>query len=169
MKKATSKKVNKCAAWKIDERRMMKTADNLFTDEGRCCGEAVLAAGCEAVDVKNALVPSVALGLGGGVGLQGETCGAVTGAALAVSVAWLEKEPCYDERKMATFESAGRVCAALKKKWGSVRCRKLCGINLARPGGLEKLVAGVKDEKCAGFVKDAARELAKELKVIAKA
>jgi len=158
----------KSTPWKIDERKLVKTADTLFSKVNRCCGESLLCAGCKAVGVSCDIVPDVALGLGGGVGLQGETCGAVTGAALAVSVAWAKKEPRYDRRKMATFESAGRICAALKKKWGTVKCRKLCGINLSRPGGLEKLVGGVKDEKCAGYVKDAARELAKELKAIAK-
>ena len=156
-------------AWKIDERKLVKTADRLFGKEGRCCGESLLRAGCEAVGVESDLVPDIALGLGGGVGLQGETCGAVTGAALAVSVAWAKKEPCYAARKMETFQSAGRICSALKAKWKSVKCRKLCGINLTRPDGLEKLVAEVKDVKCAQYVKDAARELAKELKAIAKA
>ena len=165
MKKAMSKK----AMWKIDDGKLVKAADDLFSKVGRCCGESVLCAGCKAIGVSNDIVPDVALGLGGGVGLQGETCGAVTGAALAVSVAWKKKEPRYAERKMATFESAGRICAALKAKWGSVKCRKLCGLNLTRPSGLAKLMGGVKDEKCAGYVKDAARELAKELKNIAKA
>jgi len=161
-KEVKTKKV----AWTIDARKLIQRADALFMKECRCCGESLLCAGCEAIGVRCDLVPDIALGLGGGVGLQGETCGAVTGAALAVSVAWAKKTPLYDDRKMATFESAGRICDALKAKWGSVTCRKLCGLNLARPGGLEKLMAGVKAEKCTGFVKDAARELAKELKKI---
>jgi C_GCAxxG_C_C family probable redox protein len=157
-------------SWNINECRMMEAAVNLFTNESRCCGEAVFNAGCEAVGIKNDLIPSVALGLGGGVGLQGGTCGAVTGAALAVSVAWLDKQPIFAERKLATFYSAGRICAALKEKWGSVCCRELCGIDLSVPGGLEKLISsGVKDEKCAQYVKDAAAELARELKTIANA
>ena len=153
--------------WTIDGEKMAAAADKYFMVDERCCGESVLKAGCDAMGIKCDLVPDIALGFGGGVGLQGHVCGAVSGAVLAVSVAMLKKTPDYGARKMATFEAAGRVCEELEKRWGSVECSQLCKLDLTKPEGLQKLLSSVKAEKCADFVKDAARALAKELRRIA--
>jgi C_GCAxxG_C_C family probable redox protein len=153
--------------WTIDGAQMAAAADEFFMVDERCCGEAVLRCGCQAMGIESDLIPDIALGFGGGVGLQGHLCGAVSGAVLAVALAMAKKTPDYAARKMATFQAAGRVCKALKKQWGSVECRQLCELDLTTPEGLGKLMGGVKAERCAGFVKDAARELAKELRHIA--
>ena len=173
MRKQTKKDAKKTnvqnsgVKWRIDGDRMASAADKYFMVDERCCGESILKAGCEAIGVKSDLFPDIALGLGGGIGLQGHTCGAVSAAALVVSLAMAKKTPDYSARKMATFEAAGRVCKELEKRLGSVQCRKMCKLDLTRPTGLEKLMGGVKAEKCAGFVKETARVLAKELRQIA--
>jgi hypothetical protein len=96
--------------------------------------------------------------------LQGHVCGAVSGAALVISLAMAKKVPDYAARKMATYEAAGRLCKALANRWGSVQCRQMCDLDLTQIEGLQKLVGGVKADKCAGFVKDTARALAEELR-----
>jgi C_GCAxxG_C_C family probable redox protein len=85
-------------------------------------------------------IPDIALGLGGGVGLQGHVCGAVSGASLVVSLAMAKRVPEYSARKLATFEAAGRVCEELERRFGSVECRQMCGLDLTSPQGLEKLI-----------------------------
>ena len=164
---ATSKKCACELGWLIDGERMAAAADRYFMVDDRCCGEAILKAGCEAMRIESDLLPDIALGLGGGIGLQGHVCGAVSGAALVVSLAMAKKTPDYGERKMATFEAAGRVCKELEKRWGSAECRQMCDLDLTQPEGLQKLMGGVKAQKCAGFVKDTARALAEELRRIA--
>ena len=153
--------------WTIDGERMAAAADKMFMANARCCSESLLATGCDALGIKNDLIPDIILGLGGGFGLQGHVCGSVSGAVLVISLAMAKKVPDYAARKMATYEAAGRLCKTLEKRWGSVQCRQLCGLDLTRPEGLAKLMGGVKAEKCAGFVKDAARALAEELSRIA--
>jgi C_GCAxxG_C_C family probable redox protein len=153
--------------WITDGERLAAAADQYFMADERCCGESVLKAGCEAIGVKSELLPDIALGLGGGVGLQGHVCGAVSGAAVVISLAMAKKTPDYATRKMATFEAAGRVCREVEQRLGSVECRQLCGLDLTKPEGLQQLLDTVKAEKCAGLVKETARVLAKELRHIA--
>ena len=154
------------ATWAIDREQMAALADRYFMVDERCCGESILKSGCEALGIRSELFPDIALGLGGGIGLQGHVCGAVSAAALVVSLALAKKTPDYGSRKMATFQAAGRVCAALEKRFGSVECRQMCGLDLTTGEGLGRLMSGVKAEKCAGFVKETARVLADELSAV---
>lgn len=158
---------NQSLGWKIDEERMAAAADRYFMVDDLCCSEAILRTGCEALGIECDLLPDIALGLGGGIGLQGHVCGAISATALVISLAMAKKVPDYSARKMATYEAAGRVCKTLEKRCGSVQCRQMCGLDLTGLEGLQKLMGGVKADKCAGFVKEAARALAEELSRIA--
>jgi C_GCAxxG_C_C family probable redox protein len=153
--------------WTIDADRMVAAADKYFMADDRSCSEAILRTGCEALGIQSDLIPDIALGLGGGIGLQGHVCGAISGAALVISLAMAKKVPDYSARKMATYEAVGRVCKTLEKQLGSVQCRQLCGLDLTQLEGLQKLMGGVKADKCAGFVKETASVLAEELRRIA--
>lgn len=149
--------------WSIDVERMVKAADTFFMIDERSCSEALLKAGCEAIGIAGDWLPDIALGLGGGIGLQGHVCGAVSGAALVISLAMANKVPAYAARRMPTHEAAGRVCKELERRFGSLQCRQICGLDLTQPEGIQKLFGGVKTEKCADFVREAARVLAEEL------
>jgi C_GCAxxG_C_C family probable redox protein len=146
---------------------MASAADKVFMTDDRSCSEAILGSGCEALGIKSELIPDIALGFGGGFGLQGHVCGAVSGAAMVLSLAMAKKAPDYSARKMATYQAVGRLCKTLERQWGSLQCRQMCDLDLTRLEGLQKLMGGVKAEKCAGFVKDTARALADELRRIA--
>ena len=152
----------------LDGERMAVAADHYFMVDGRCCGESVLKSGCEALGIKNDVVPDIALGLGGGMGLQGHICGAVAAAALVLSLAFANAIEDYPTRKTAVFAAVGRLCMELEKRFGSIQCRQMCGLDLTTPEGLNQLVESVKARKCAGFVKESARALAVELKALAK-
>ena len=153
--------------WTTDGVRLATAADKHFMAEKRSCGEAILQAGCEALGIDNELIPDIALGLGGGIGLQGHVCGAVSGAALTISLAMAKKVPDYAARKMATFEAVGRCCRDVERRLGSAQCRQLCELDLTHPDELRKHVDEGKAEKCAGIVKEVAHVLAEELRRIA--
>jgi len=148
----------------INPNRLAESAREHFVAGKRTCGESILAAGCEALGIKSELVPDIALGLAG-VGLQGETCGVLTGSALVLSlaVAKQEKQAEYPTRRMRTLEAVGRVHRAFKNEFGHTDCRSLCGLDLTTPEGREKLKAGVRAEKCAKYAEIAARILGEEL------
>jgi len=150
----------------IDADKLAARAHEHFIPGKRTCCEAILMAGCEALEIDSKLVPDIALGLAGGVGLQGETCGVITGSAMVVSLAVAAKEKEYRKKKMQTLEAVGRLRCAFQKEFGHTDCRSLCGLDLTKPEDRKKLMESVKSQTCAKFVKGGARLLAEELRNI---
>jgi len=161
-----SRAADKTPGRKIDPDDLANRAYEHFIPGKRTCCESVLMAGCEALGIKSNLIPDIALGLGGGVGLQGDTCGVLTSAALVLSLAVAAKENEYAKKKMLSFQATGRLYREFRKRFGHTDCRSLCGLDLTTPEGRKKLKGGVKADKCANFVRASAELLAKELAAI---
>jgi C_GCAxxG_C_C family probable redox protein len=109
--------------------------------KGYNCAECIMEAVITTIDT--GLPPEVmklATGFGGGVGLYGDTCGAVTGAILAVgAVHGRSKLPTDEDRKKAmqkaTDELYGnpglyrlfnQIPNQIKDKYGATLCREIC-------------------------------------------
>ena len=120
-------------------------------------------AGCECLSVESDIIPDIALGLVGGIGLQGRTCGAITGAAMVLSLAVAQKESDYKKKKMEVFNAVGRLYKKFDEKFGSTDCRPLCGLDLTTEQGRKTLEEVVKENICAEFVETASRLMAEEL------
>jgi len=147
----------------IDPDKFSETAYKQFIPGKRTCSESILTAGCEALRLKSKLVPNIALGLAGGVGLQGEICGVLTGCSLVISLAAAQVENDYAKKKMLTLQAVGRVYSAFKKQFGKTDCRSLCGLDLTTLEGRKKLEEGVKEQTCAKYVQVGSALLTKEL------
>ena len=150
----------------ISADRLAKAASEHFLVANRACSESILMAGCETLGIKSELIPDIALGLAGGVGGRGDTCGVLTGAAMVLSVAIARKETEYPKKKMRIVQATGRVHSDFKKQFGCTDCRTLCGLDLTTEEGRKKLAEGVKAGKCAKFVEAGAKLLARELDAI---
>ncbi len=151
-----------------DPDTMAKSAAKHFLPGKLTCGEAILLTGLESLGVKTTLAPDIALGLAGGVGLQGKTCGVLTGAAMVFGLAVGRVEKDYKKKKMATFKAVGQFSKAFEKEYGCTVCRKLSGLDLTTVDGRKKLMASVKAKRCSKLVEFGARTLAKSLQEIAK-
>ena len=151
-----------------DPDTMGKSALKHFLPGKLTCGEAILLTGLESLGVKSKLAPDIALGLAGGVGLQGNTCAVLTGAAMILGLAVGAVEKDYKKKKMATFKAVGQFSKAFEKEYGCTICRKLSGLDLTTVEGRTKLMASVKAKRCAKLVEFGARTLAKSLQEIAR-
>ena len=129
---------------RIDPEALAAAAHSHFMPGKRTCGEAILMAGCQVLDVKSRIASDTALGLAGGVGLQGQTCAVITGAALVLALAAAEKQPDYAKRKMPLFEAVQRLSQAFEKQFGASDCRTLSGLDLTTAEGRKTLKATVK-------------------------
>ena len=156
-----------CPCVSCDADTMAKSAVKHFISEKLTCGEAILLTGLESLGLKTKLAPDIALGLGGGVGLQGKTCGVVTSAAMILGLAVGAVEKDYKKKKMATFKAVGKFSKAFEKEYGCTVCRKLSGLDLTTVEGRKKLMASVKADRCCKLVAFGARTLAKSLQEIA--
>ena len=151
---------------RVDAQDMACKAVEQFTVGGRGCAEAVLQAGCEGLGIDSYLIPDIAMGLVGGVGMPGRTCGAVTGAALVLSLAAAARQNDYKKKAAATARATDALCRQFENAFQSTDCRELLGLDLRTPQGRAGLTSKVRNEKCAMFVDTAARMLAARIEAM---
>ena len=149
-----------------DPDTLAETAVAVFMDGKKTCSEALLLAGSEALGIESDLIPDIALGLGGGIGLQGKTCGALTGSAMVLSLAAAGKHTEYRKKKMAALRATGVIHKRFAEKFGTTDCRQLCGLDLTTTEGRRTLERRVKTEKCKPVVEACARMLAEAIEKV---
>ncbi len=152
----------------VDADKLAESADRYFIKNDLTCSEAILWAGCDALNIKNDLVPDIALGLGGGIGWQGKTCGIITGGAMVISLAVAAKEKNYKPKKKRTLFAVADLYKKFETACGSCDCRVLSGLDLTTSEGREKMESEVKARRCARFVQAGAKLLAEQLNEVLK-
>jgi len=135
-------------------------ADRYF-QEGLNCAQSVLRAVAEARGhTCPACIPAVALGMGGGIGHTGHTCGALTGAVLAAGLAVELRHPtvALPARKAEANRVASRLVEAFAAQFGSTDCATLRDQALSDPA-LKTSGLTFKAFKCTPCVRWAAAEV----------
>ncbi len=121
------------------------------------CAQAVLRAVLEDKGMFMDEFPYLAAGLGGGVSHQGDTCGAVTGAILAIGMIASQFALDVKGHKNRTYHHGEKFIAKFKDEFDTVLCRELTGLDISDPAELERgRKTGVFEERCPKFVKRAA-------------
>lgn len=92
---------------------------------------------------KNALVPKIAAGFGGGIGRCGSACGALTGSVMAVGIKYASNEAGM-EKRAETYAKAKQLYKQFEKQHGTVLCRDLIKYDLSNPDEAAKF----RQEKC---------------------
>ena len=110
-------------------------AAEAFFNSGFNCAQAVLAAYCEdfGLDPKTAL--KISGGLGAGMGRLQRTCGAVTGAFLAIGLKYGKCEEGDDRAKEKTYDLVREFAKRFEERHGTTSCRALLGIDLIKDTG----------------------------------
>jgi C_GCAxxG_C_C family probable redox protein len=111
-------------------------------------------------------LPRIASGLGGGLGRQGEACGALAGGVLVIGLLYGPERPHDKEAKNAVHLQAGEFVRRFAELNGALRCRDLIGMDIGSEEAVEEYYAGnLKEERCNAIVSNAVRavlELVKE-------
>jgi C_GCAxxG_C_C family probable redox protein len=107
------------------------------------CAQSVFAAcgACGGMTEPMCLV--VAGPFGGGMGRMGETCGAVTGALMALGVRH-GQEMASDPAKARgpLYDRVAAFMAAFRERHGSLACKELTGCDMRTPEGQAQFKAG---------------------------
>jgi C_GCAxxG_C_C family probable redox protein len=90
--------------------------------------------------------------LGGGVVGLGETCGALTGAALALGLRDFHLPGGAPEMEPPTAERLQELVREFTQKYGACRCRDLTGMDLSTPESLEAFHQSENPERCGGYI-----------------
>jgi C_GCAxxG_C_C family probable redox protein len=123
-------------------------------DSGYNCAESILLAlsvqpGVTKQEVKS-FVPRIATGFGGGVGRNGDICGALAGGIMSISLALgrdnseEDRDPCYP--------AVGKLHNDFVKTFGTCRCRELTNVDLKTEDGFEAYQERIHSERCIPIV-----------------
>lgn len=85
---------------------------------------------------------AAAMALNGGVAYSGGTCGAITGAALALGLMAAVRHADHGTAKRVARGIAAAVLDDFQDNFGAVDCRALTGIDLRAPGAHAAFIAG---------------------------
>jgi C_GCAxxG_C_C family probable redox protein len=89
------------------------------------CAQSVLTAFANELDMPEDELLRVACAFGGGMGRQQHTCGAVTGAAMALGLKFGKGINDSDDKKLQTYEKTVELFDEFTRLNGSVNCRIL--------------------------------------------
>jgi len=113
----------------------------------------------EHLNGKNELIPKIATVFGGGIGMCGSVCGALTGGVMVIGIKYGTDDPSV-EKRLKLYSLANKFYNQFKKHHGSVLCRELIEYDLSNPEELEKArKKRVFEEKCIKFVRTAVKIL----------
>lgn len=100
---------------------------------------------------------NLAAGFGGGVCLSGHICGDVTGALMVVGLQHSNQAKQKDEQSAEINKACKLFLEEFKKRNGSIICKELIGCSIYTPEAFsEAEKSGVFQNKCVGYIKDAA-------------
>jgi C_GCAxxG_C_C family probable redox protein len=120
------------------------------------CAQAVLTTFCEELGLDTSLAMKVAWAFGGGMSQSGGTCGAVTGAYMALGLG-LERSGDYMKDRVKMHAAQDEFRKRFMQLHGSLSCTELTGYDLSIPGEGEKAHdKHVFSEVCPRLVRDAA-------------
>lgn len=120
----------------------------------------------EYLGYQDSIVPKLATGFGGGVGLKGSLCGALTGSVMAIGMKIGRDDPKDRKAALNVYEKCREFWDQFEKEFGSGDCYKLIGYHLDSPEENKQWSASGGREKCAAIVEKTARMLCEFIKNI---
>lgn len=137
----------------------MDAADQAVSDfaAGYSCSQSVLRAFAARFGMEPEEACRLASAFGGGMGRSGRTCGAVTGALMALGLRYGFTDPQDKATKEQVYILAQEFLAAFEAKHGSTDCPGLLGCHIGTADGAQQARdQNVFKLKCPDFVHDAA-------------
>jgi C_GCAxxG_C_C family probable redox protein len=130
-------------------------------EQGFTCGQAVLVPFAERRGLDRDAALRLACAFGGGIARTGSTCGAVSGALMAIGLAHGRTRVEDDAARERTYGAARDFLARFRGEHGSDVCRELLGVDIATEQGREAArAAGLFTSRCPALVRSAAQILA---------
>jgi len=128
------------------------------------CAQSVLAAYAEDYNLSKDHALSVAVAFGGGIGRLQETCGAVTGALMALGLSSNFKEGDGRDKINKVYDEAHKFIDDFIRENGTVKCRDLLGCDLQSEEGHRYFVENkLREKKCQAYIRFACELLDKYL------
>ena len=114
--------------------------------------------------IHDSLLPRLASGFGGGIGLKGSLCGALTGSVMAIGMKSGRTDPKDRGAALKVYEKCRQFWDKFEKQFGSPNCYNLIGHHLDNPEENKRWLASGGREKCQDIVKKTAYMLCEFMK-----
>lgn len=116
---------------------------------------------CQEYEIENDVIPHIAMCFGGGMGLTGATCGAFSGAVMALG---LVNGPAGNpEEFVQAMLPVQELRCRFEEKMGTISCRELIMVDLTQPGVFEEYINSDVPEKICVPAVDTAYKLVMEI------
>ncbi|MDP2350777.1 MAG: C-GCAxxG-C-C family protein [Chloroflexota bacterium] len=141
----------------------VRRARELFLDDRNLygCAETAFVVLKEAFGLERAADSSAAMALNGGIAYSGRTCGAVTGAALAVGMLTGRRIPDHRAAKRVARLVTADLLRAFEGEFATSACRELIGMDLRTDAGHQAFIeSGVWRDRCMRQLEMAAARMA---------
>ncbi len=132
-----------------------------YFDSDFNCAESVLLAMAKYWGIRTNTIPRVATPFGGGLARSGLTCGAVTGALLAIGLRLGRDRP--EEDNALCYKLTRAFMTRFKKRFGDTACYGLIEIDISTAAGRRTWEKRGLHDTCSGFVEWAVAELSRIL------
>jgi len=134
-------------------------------DSGLNCAESLLLvvskhSGFEKDSAR--FIPRTATGFGGGIARNGDICGALSGAVMAIGLALGRDGP--DESRDQCYAAVDQFYNDFVKTFGSCKCRELTRVDFKTPEGNATYRERVHRERCTPIVEWAAKTASRIIK-----
>jgi C_GCAxxG_C_C family probable redox protein len=137
-------------------------AVNKFCD-GLSCSQAVLSTFGAERGLDTELALKLATGFGGGMGRQGHTCGAVTGAIMVIGLNQGSTSPQEKQKRDDTYQTVKDFMARFEAECGSTVCKELLGCDISSSSGYARARReDLFNTQCPGYV-GSAMEILEEI------
>ena len=117
------------------------------------CAQSVLCAYASDCGLETDKALQAAVGFGGGMGKLQETCGAVSGAIIALGLSSGFKEGDSRDKISANYEKVRQLITDFSARKGTVRCRDLLGCDLSTEEGQKVFKEGNLRDKCKDYIR----------------
>jgi C_GCAxxG_C_C family probable redox protein len=123
------------------------------------CAQSVLSVFAEELGLNKNIALKLATPFGAGMAYRQETCGAVTGALMAIGLKYGKDKNGTTEQKEQTYDLSGLFIAEFKKMHSTICCRELMDYhNMSTPEGMAKIQElDLFHLRCVNYVQDAVK------------
>ena len=137
------------------ETNKIKQAVSCF-ESGMSCSQAILSTYGDGLGIDKAVALRISAPFGGGMARMGETCGAVTGAFMALGLKYATDRNAKERLYCLVNEFATKF----KSRNKSLICKELLGYDMCTPEGMNTIKEkGLVKSLCPKLVQDAAEIL----------
>ncbi len=102
------------------------------------CAQSVFSSFCEELDLDKETALKISGAFGGGMGLTGEACGAVTGAYMVIGLKYGKSKSDDNAAKEKTYALVQEFSKRFKAEFGSVNCTELLKYDIGNEDEMRK-------------------------------